>query len=163
MIYDYRNKTGEKMNPSIFDYLLSLNRLPPEPERMRLVREEAARLNIPAVRPETASILYLFALLKKPSRVLEIGTGSGFGPVAEPCRARRRNRHARTRPQTIRARDEKSRRRRERRLCGCLRLARRQPRRAVRPRFSRRPETRLCPVSRSSPRGHGSRRRPRRR
>lgn len=69
------------MTPEILDYLSTLNKLPAEPERMRLVREEAERLNIPAIRVETASILYFVTLLKKPSRILEIGSGSGLSAL----------------------------------------------------------------------------------
>ena len=61
------------------DYLLSLER--EEDSLLFELREEAERERVPIIRRETESLLRTLTALKKPSKILEIGTAIGYSSI----------------------------------------------------------------------------------
>lgn len=67
-------------DPSIINYLAGLHQ-GSETEFEKELYQKAVLQKIPLVRKTTARLLYTLALIKKPLRVLEIGTGSGYSTL----------------------------------------------------------------------------------
>jgi caffeoyl-CoA O-methyltransferase len=70
----------EGIEQLIQSYIEALNRPLDIPDWDKLYNE-AVKLQVPAVRKDTAKLLYLLVKLKNPANVLEIGTGSGFSAL----------------------------------------------------------------------------------
>lgn len=64
----------------ITDYLRSLIREDKNPEFCR-IEEEARSQHVPIVKPETKELLKILVLLKRPRKILEIGTAVGFSAL----------------------------------------------------------------------------------
>lgn len=60
-------------------YMNSLER--PNTEILEEIEAEALRTDVPVIRKETQSCLKLFLALKKPRRILEVGTAVGFSAI----------------------------------------------------------------------------------
>ena len=54
---------------------------PPGPASLRRLEEEAIRQGVPIIRPQTQNLLRFFCAMKRPARILEIGTGTGFSAL----------------------------------------------------------------------------------
>lgn len=54
---------------------------PPGPPRLRKLEEEALAQGVPIIRPQTQNLLRFFLAMKKPARILEIGTATGFSAL----------------------------------------------------------------------------------
>ncbi len=65
--------------PYIEEFLNELE--PPEDAFLLALEEEARRDNVPAAVRPTARLLYLLAKLKKPARILEVGTAIGYSAL----------------------------------------------------------------------------------
>lgn len=70
------------LEPSLYDYLLAAN--PPEPDILRQLREETARLPqaMMQITPEQGSFMALLANLIQARHVLEIGVFTGYSSLA---------------------------------------------------------------------------------
>ncbi|MDP4152636.1 MAG: methylated-DNA--[protein]-cysteine S-methyltransferase [Bacillota bacterium] len=69
---------NELFNPGVTAYIRSFLR---EDEKYREILSHAAENNIPVVKPETASLLKLICAVKRPEKILEIGTATGFSAL----------------------------------------------------------------------------------
>lgn len=67
------------MSERVASYIRSLES--PEPELLDTIEREALEARIPVVRKETQSFLKVLLLIKKPLRVLEVGTAVGFSAL----------------------------------------------------------------------------------
>lgn len=54
---------------------------PPGPAHLRSLEKQALSEGVPIIRPQTQNLIRFFLTLKKPGRILEIGTGSGFSAL----------------------------------------------------------------------------------
>ncbi|MDO5131695.1 MAG: class I SAM-dependent methyltransferase [Eubacteriales bacterium] len=54
---------------------------PPGPPHLRRLEAEALAEGIPVIRPQTQNLIRFFLALKKPMRILEIGTATGFSAL----------------------------------------------------------------------------------
>ena len=54
---------------------------PPGPDYLRRLEEEAIADRVPIIRPQTRNLIRFFIKLKKPMRILEVGTAVGFSAL----------------------------------------------------------------------------------
>ena len=55
--------------------------MPPGPEHLRRLEEEAIADKVPIIRPRTRDLIRFFIKMKKPARILEVGTAVGFSAL----------------------------------------------------------------------------------
>ena len=55
--------------------------MPPGPEHLRRLEEEAVEGKVPIIRPRTRDLIRFFIKIKKPTRILEVGTAVGFSAL----------------------------------------------------------------------------------
>lgn len=81
----------------ITDYINSLD--PGDGELCDGIAREAVRSGVPIVRRETAALIKTMLALKKPERILEVGTAVGYSALlmAGPCRKRHTYHHRKIR------------------------------------------------------------------
>lgn len=60
---------------------------PPAPQHLRRLEEEALAGGVPIIRPQTRNLIRFFIKLKRPSRILEVGTAVGFSSLFMQCYA----------------------------------------------------------------------------
>ena len=61
------------------DFLVYLDSLLPEEDSfLEQIRKEGEGLKVPQIKADTASFLQMILKLKKPERILEIGSGIGY-------------------------------------------------------------------------------------
>ncbi|MEE1242401.1 MAG: O-methyltransferase, partial [Frisingicoccus sp.] len=63
----------------MLDYILSLDK--DESPLIRTIEQEAIRDYVPIIRKESRSLLRVLLRIKKPGRVLEVGTAIGFSAI----------------------------------------------------------------------------------
>ena len=54
---------------------------PPSPPSLRGLEQEALADQVPIIRPQTRNLLRFFIAMKRPARILEIGTAVGFSAL----------------------------------------------------------------------------------
>ena len=54
---------------------------PPGPDHLRALEQEALADKVPIIRPQTRNILRFFLRMRRPARILEIGTAVGFSTL----------------------------------------------------------------------------------
>ena len=55
--------------------------MPPGPEHLRRLEEEALADKVPIIRPQTRNLIRFLIKMKKPTRILEVGTAVGFSAL----------------------------------------------------------------------------------